>query len=146
MSVCHAASNVLPAERITLQVSIKLRIPKVLKAPLPWQQQVLDQKRGRHNTQPIVSPTCAPQLLHRSIHKWIARLTLPPGLEGCLVESPWAVAKMRQQAALVDEWEEEGQVPCVLAIAHLPQEVGTALPLVQAHSSCLHLELLGLSR
>ena len=43
--------------------------------------------------------------------------------ECILVETPRAGPQMGQQGALVDKGEEEGQVACVLAVAHLAKEV-----------------------
>jgi|LauGreStaDraftv2_3_1035109.scaffolds.fasta_scaffold64782_2 hypothetical protein len=49
---------------------------------------------------------------------------------------------MGHESALVDEGEEESEVPRILSVAHLPEEVGTAARLVDASSSALKLKLL----
>lgn len=61
---CQAATDVLPPQCITLQISINLTVPQMLQAPLPRQEKVLHQEVTGNNADAVVTPTHAPQLTH----------------------------------------------------------------------------------
>jgi len=67
-ATCKAAGDKLPAQGSALQVSVQQGVPVVFEAPLPGQQQVLDQEAGTDDTNAIVQPAAAPQLPHACVH------------------------------------------------------------------------------
>ena len=75
-----AARAVLPAQSVTLQVSIQQAVPVVLQAPLPRQQQVLHQEAGTDDSTPVVQPACGPQLAHGCVHHGVPCVALSPSL------------------------------------------------------------------
>lgn len=92
---CKATGDVLPAERGALEVGVQQRVPVVLEAPLPGQQQVLHQEAGAHNAAAVVQPARAPQLPHACIHQ---RVPCPP-LSPCL-----HIAARPNIIALIAHW------------------------------------------
>mmetsp|Transcript_44136 Transcript_44136/g.110824 ORF Transcript_44136/g.110824 Transcript_44136/m.110824 type:complete len:510 (-) Transcript_44136:515-2044(-) len=129
--VQQASRHVLKAQGVALHIRVQQRVPEVLQAPLPRQEQVLHEEAGADHAQPVVHPAGAPQLQHARVHQRVARRPLSPGLEQRLVKIPRAGPQVLQQGALVGEWEVEAEVAPVLPVAHLAEEVharGRSLP------------------
>ena len=77
---CQAAGHKLPAEGGALQIGVQQGVPVVLEAPLPGQQQVLDQEAGADDADAVVQPAAAPQLAHARVHQRVPSPPLPPRL------------------------------------------------------------------
>ena len=95
----------LPAAVVGGRVAVEQVVHEPAFAPLPVDQQILDQEGGHDHARPIVHPAGFAQLAHGGIHDRHAGATIFPGLKIVRIVAPGDVLQGRVEGLTADAWE-----------------------------------------
>src|ERR1700722_13557006 len=117
-----AAGDPLPVGGIAAGVGVDQRVPKPFFSLAPVDQEMLDQKRRHHHSDPIVHDAGVPEFAHPGVDDGIAGLTALPRLKRPVVALPWKGVERGLQVATCQIRHVKQQMTAEFTPAQFAQE------------------------